>query len=175
MNRLIACDYPRQAGRTGKSIAVVSRTGSHTLKALAALSGLAEGRYLGAAELARRVKAPANYLGKLLRQLSRAGIVQGRKGGNGGFRLSRSASSIFLFDILDPIEHLGRMNRCLLGRSRCMGTCPVHPGWAHARDTYLDFLKTTTLADLAGDRPSTVPRKGGQKERAADAAAGGAA
>jgi len=128
MNRLIACDYPRQAGRAGKSIAVVSRTGSHTLKALAALSGLAEGRYLGAAELARRVKAPANYLGKVLRQLSRAGIVQGRKGGNGGFRLSRSASSIFLFDVLDPIEGLHRDEPVPARQAAVHGNLPRAPG-----------------------------------------------
>jgi Rrf2 family protein len=144
---------------------VISRTGSHTLKALAALSRIPDGSYVGAAELARPARAPANYLGKLLRQLSRAGIVQGRKGGHGGFRLSRSASSIALFDVLRPIEHLPQTSRCLLSRSRCRGGCPVHQGWTHARDTYLEFLKTTTLADLAGDRP--------KKERAAETAAGG--
>ena len=145
---------------------MITQTGSHTLKALGALSGLPEGRFLGAAELARQVKAPANYLGKLLSQLARAGIVEGRKGGNGGFRLSRAPSSIVLFDVLNPIEHLGRVNRCILGRARCTaGGCPLHRGWSEVRDTYLRFLKTTTLADLAGDRL--------KKERAAEIAAGG--
>jgi len=143
---------------------MISQTGTHALKALAALGGPGEG-FLGASELARQVKAPANYLGKLLRQLSRAGIVEGRKGGNGGFRLARRGSDIILFDALAPIEHLGRVNRCLLGRPRCNGGCAVHRGWAHVRDAYLDFLKTTTVADLAGDRP--------RKERAAEPAAGG--
>lgn len=143
---------------------MISQTGSHALKALAALGGLPQGRYVGAAELARRVQAPANYLGKLLRQLARAGIVEGKKGSHGGFRLARGADSIALFDALSPIEHLSRVNRCILGKSRCNGACPVHRPWAHARDTYLDFLKNTTLADLV-DRP--------RKERAAQAAAGG--
>lgn len=146
---------------------MISRTGSHTLKALTVLSRLPEGRYVGAAELARRARAPANYLGKVLRQLSRVGLVEGRKGGHGGFRLTRSAASIVLFDVLDPIEDLRHMNQCLLGRSRCTATCPVHRGWARARDSYLEFLRTTTLADLAGDRP--------KKERAAESAAGGSA
>jgi len=143
---------------------LISQTGTHALKALAALGGLADGRYIGAAELARRVKAPPNYLGKLLRQLSRAGIVEGRRGGNGGFRLSRSPGSIALYEALSPIEHLSRVNRCILGRSRCNGTCAIHRTWAPARDTYLEFLTTATLADLA-DRP--------KKEKAADSAAGG--
>ncbi len=134
---------------------MISRTGSHTLKALAVLGGLADDRFIGAADLARRVHAPGNYLAKLLHQLSRAGVVEGRKGANGGFRLSRSASSIRLYDVLDPIEHLTTMNRCLLGKPRCTGQCPVHDRWSRTRDTYLDFLKTTTLADLAGDRSKT--------------------
>ncbi len=152
-----------RAGRTGVTI---TRTGSHALRALAALGSFPAGRYVGAGEIARLVKAPANYLGKLLRQLSRAGVVEGRKGSNGGFRLLRVPRAISLFDILDPIEHVSRVNACVLGKPRCTGSCPVHRGWAHARDTYLDFLKTTTLADLSGDRP--------KKERAAETAAGGA-
>src|SRR5512137_986694 len=106
---------------------MISQTSTHALKALAALGGPQE-EFLGASELARQVKAPANYLGKLLRQLSRAGIVEGRKGGNGGFRLARPGSDIILFDALAPIEHLGRVNRCLMGKPRCNGSCPVHRG-----------------------------------------------
>ena len=152
---------------------MITRTGSHALRALAALGRFPTGRYVGAGEIARLVKAPSNYLGKLFRQLSRAGVVESRKGTNGGFRLLRAPQAISLFDILDPIEHVSRVNGCVLGRPRCTGACPVHRGWAHARDAYLEFLRTTTLADLSRDRPSVFRQKGGQKERAADTAPGG--
>lgn len=152
---------------------MITRTGSHALRALAVLASLPDGSYAGAVEIARQVKAPANYLGKLLHQLSRTGVVEGRKGSNGGFRLRRVPRATSLFDVLDPIVHVTRVNGCILGRPRCNSQCPVHEGWARTRETYLAFLKSTTLSDLMGDRPNPGRRRGGPDAHAAMTATGG--
>jgi Rrf2 family transcriptional regulator, iron-sulfur cluster assembly transcription factor len=130
---------------------MITRSGTHALKAMAALASLPEGGYAGAAWIAGRIKAPANYLGKLLRQLSRAGLVEGRKGNGGGFRLARSMDSITLLEILDPIEHIMNARTCILGRAQCTHRepCALHKGWAVVRDEYLGFLRTTTLKEAA--------------------------
>jgi len=154
---------------------MVSRSGMHALKALAVLGALPDGAHAGAARIARQITAPSNYLGKLLRVLSRAGVVEGRKGSDGGFRLSRSSSAISLIDVLDPIEHVSELEGCFLGRTRCRGSkpCALHKGWSRVREHYLDFLRTTTLADLVEKQASGARRKGGQHDRAARIAAGG--
>jgi Rrf2 family protein len=156
-------------------VVLITRSGTHALNALAVLATLPEGARAGAARIARQIKAPSNYLGKLLRTLSRAGVVESRKGSDGGFRLSRSPSAISLIDVLDPIEHVSLLKRCILGRARCPGgnPCAVHEKWTRVRDHYLDFLRTTTLADLAVRHGPEIRRRGGQPDRAARTAAGG--
>ena len=148
---------------------MISRTGTHALKALVMLHALAPGSYAGAAQVAREIRAPSNYLGKLLRQLARAGIVEGRKGSNGGFRLAAGRRSVALYDALQPFEHFELLARCLLGRPKCLHSspCRAHEGWAHVRDTYLDFLKKTTLPELAESQAPGARRKSGPSKSAA--------
>jgi Rrf2 family protein len=130
---------------------MISRTGTHALKAMAVLGSLPEGTFAGARQVAARIKAPANYLGKLLRQLAHAGLVEGRKGSQGGFRLSRDVSAITLFEILEPIEHVTRHSGCILGRTKCGHTelCSLHKGWSTIRQDYLAFLRHTLLSEVA--------------------------
>jgi Rrf2 family iron-sulfur cluster assembly transcriptional regulator len=144
---------------------MVSRTGTHALKALIVLHDLPTGSYAGAAQIAREIRAPSNYLGKLLRQLARAGIVEGRKGSKGGFRLAGEGGAVALFDALQPIERFDRLGACLLGRPKCSGSspCAAHEGWTHVRTTYMDFFRKTTLSQLA---MNPTRRKHGPTERA---------
>jgi Rrf2 family iron-sulfur cluster assembly transcriptional regulator len=154
---------------------LITRSGTHALNALAMLSTLPDGARAGAARIARQIKAPSNYLGKLLRTLSRAGVVESRKGSDGGFRLARGAGAISLIDVLDPIEHVSLRTGCILGRAKCPAAnpCTVHEAWSRVREHYLGFLRSTTLADLAARKAPGGLRKGGKLDRAARTAAGG--
>lgn len=128
------------------------------MSALAVLAEFPAGRYAGAAELADRIGAPPNYLGKLLQSLAQEGLLESQKGKGGGFRLSRTARSISLYEVIEPIEHVSRWNGCFLGQARCSDDqpCPLHKRWGKLRDAYLGFLHETTVADLApvGRRPA---------------------
>jgi Rrf2 family protein len=130
---------------------MISKTGIHATLALASLARLAPGEYAGAAQIAAEVGAPRNYLGKLLKQLAEAGLLQSQKGFGGGFRLARAAGKITLYDIVEPLERVSKWNGCFLGRHKCSdkNPCPVHHRWIRIRNDYLDFLKKTTVAELA--------------------------
>ncbi|MGD0725772.1 MAG: Rrf2 family transcriptional regulator [Spirochaetia bacterium] len=130
---------------------MITRSGTHALKAMAYLASLPVGAYEGAGEIALQIKAPQNYLGKLLRLLARAGLLEGRKGSNGGFRLARDSGNISLYDVLEPIEHVSRIKGCALGRAQCTRKdhCALHEGWARIRNEYLGFLRNTRLSEVA--------------------------
>ena len=130
---------------------MITKTGVHAVTALAALAELPNGAYAGAGEIATAIGAPRNYLGKLLKTLANAGLVESQKGKGGGFRLTRSAAKISVYDAVEPIERVSRWSGCFLGRKRCSdkAPCAVHQRWAAVRDAYLKFLKQTTIADLA--------------------------
>src|SRR5262245_8511000 len=85
-----------------KSRPMISKTGLHAVRGMLALSRLPEGAYAGAASVAREIGAPQNYLGKLLQNLARYGLVESQKGIGGGFRLAKNAKHVTLFDIVDP-------------------------------------------------------------------------
>jgi Rrf2 family protein len=140
---------------------MITRTGIHALRALTELAELPDSNRLGSASLAERIDAPPNYLGKLLQNLAREGLVESRKGSSGGFRLARDPGTIRLIDVLEPIEQVSRWDGCFLGRPVCSedDPCAIHERWAALRDSYLGLMTTTTIADLArsGMTPSGIP------------------
>ncbi len=129
---------------------MISKTGLHAIKALTLLAALPEGSYAGAATIAGEIGAPPNYLAKLLQTLARSGVVASQKGVRGGFRLARDPSAVRLYDVIDPIDQVGRWNGCFLGRADCsdVDPCPVHDRFAELRDRYLALLSEMTLAHL---------------------------
>ncbi|MDX9755163.1 MAG: Rrf2 family transcriptional regulator [bacterium] len=129
---------------------MLSKTGTHALRAVIALAELPHGEFAGAAAIAAEIKAPRNYLGKLLQQLAHAGIVESQKGMGGGFRLARLPETISLFDVVDPIDHIDRWTGCLLGQDRCAdgNACALHHRWKTVRDAYIQMLKETRISDL---------------------------
>jgi Rrf2 family protein len=142
---------------------MITKTGMHALAALAELAKLPQGVYVGAAELARKINAPRNYLGKLMKALSQEGVLESQKGKGGGFRLALAPEEVSLYDVIESIEHVSRWNGCFLGRSRCSeeSPCAVHQRWGPIRDAYLDFLRHTTILDLVPRRSSNPAARGG--------------
>lgn len=130
---------------------MLSQSGIHAIRAVVALAELPEAAYLGVPEIARSTDSPRNYLGKLLLQLSRHGLVESRKGLGGGFRLARPATEIRLIDVMGSIEDVGRWSACVFTSGICSDThpCMVHTRWSRAREAFLAFLRDTTIAELA--------------------------
>ena len=131
---------------------MLSKTALHALRAMTVLAELPDRSYAGAVDIAEDIQAPRNYLGKLLQSLAEARLVESQKGKGGGFRLARDPEKITIFDIVEPIDHVSRLQDCFMGRSKCNSAhpCTVHGRWQLVRDPFLAFLKGTTLAVLAG-------------------------
>jgi Rrf2 family protein len=115
------------------------------------LAELPDRSYAGAVDIAEDIQAPRNYLGKLLQSLAEARLVESQKGKGGGFRLARDPAKITIYDIVEPIDHVSRLQDCFMGGSKCSAAhaCAVHSRWQTVRDPFLAFLKGTTLAVLA--------------------------
>jgi len=133
---------------------MISKTGIHAALALSLMSKLPNGEYAGASNIAREIGAPQNYLGKLLKLLAQEGLLESQKGFGGGFRLARPAGKITLYDVVEPVDHVSRWGGCFLGGGKCddAAPCAVHHRWKSVRETYLDFLRETTIADLASGK-----------------------
>src|SRR5579885_2905570 len=98
---------------------MISTTSLWTIKALVELSHLPRGQAEGVGRIAMQIKAPRNYLGKVLQRLTKKGIVSSKKGLKGGFSLSKAAATIKLFDVVDALEDVGQWEGCLMGNASC--------------------------------------------------------
>ena len=58
-------------------------------------------------ELSHRQDIPTSYLGAILAELRKAGIVHARRGAEGGWTLARAATEISLADVIDPTKLSG--------------------------------------------------------------------
>jgi Rrf2 family protein len=129
---------------------MLSKTSMQIIRALIELAKLPPGRFEGARRLAKRIDAPANYLGKSLQRLSLQGLVASQKGFGGGFRLGKSPRQITLYDVVGLTENVSRWSQCATGLRKCSGSskCSLHNRWKTVRRTHLEFLKQTTIGDL---------------------------
>lgn len=133
---------------------MISKTAQYALRAVVLLAA-EEGSRRGAQEIAERIGAPPNYMGKLLKQLAASGVVESSRGSGGGFRLARPASDITLYQVVEPIDRVSRWGDCFLGTSGGCSTenpCPIHPFWKPIRERYLQMLETLTVATIPADR-----------------------
>ena len=131
---------------------MLSTTSEHALRALTQLAKLPEGASMLGREIAEQGAIPANYLSKILWTLGNAGIIDATRGNRGGYRLKRNAADILLFEVVELFDRNRNRPACLLGGGReCNADdpCTAHEAWRGVRNAYLDFLHTTTLADIS--------------------------
>lgn len=126
---------------------MISKSSVHAILAVTFLARLKSNEFSGASHIAENIKAPKNYLGKILNRLAAEGLLESTKGYNGGFKLSLPASKITIYDIVNPIENLSKWENCFLGDKTCSCTspCEVHDSWHKIRSDYINFLEKTTI------------------------------
>lgn len=101
------------------------------------------------AALASRTQVPADYLAKVLQQLSTSSLIEGRRGVGGGYRLLRTPENITLLDVINAVEPLKRISTCPLN-IECHGPnlCPLHKRIDSAIAGVISVFEDSSLADL---------------------------
>lgn len=111
-------------------------------------------RSLGA--VARVENLPLAYLEQLAAQLRRAGLVEGTRGAQGGYILTRAPELITVLDIVRVVEGEVAPVECVANDyaagSCCReGDCASRSLWARLKQSIDTVLSETTLADLVAD------------------------
>ena len=109
-------------------------------------------------ELARTTRIPSGYLAKVLRQLSRAGLVHSQRGPNGGSVLLRPPEELTVLDVVQAVDPLKRIEVCPLGlRGHGANLCPLHRRLDQAVATVETAFRNSSVADLLGDPRGSRP------------------
>jgi Rrf2 family protein len=132
---------------------MLSTTAQYALRALVKLAEEPAKTVLGRT-MAEQTDIPANYLSKILLTLGNAGIVEATRGSGGGYRLSRDPNTIRLIEVVERFDGARIKPTCLLGSPECSdeNACSAHDSWKGIRNRFLNFLESTTLADISNTK-----------------------
>ena len=113
---------------------------------------------LSASELAERAGLEVPTVAKLLKPLAQAGLVDGFRGANGGYRLARDAAEISLVEIVEAMEGPLGMTECSVHAGQCgiEESCGVRANWRRINDVVADALRGVSLAEMLAP-PAPVP------------------
>jgi len=75
----------------------------YAIRAAAELAGFAPGGWMKGRDIARAQRIPYKFLMGILRQLTLSGIVESRRGSDGGFRLARPAQAVSLAEVVSAV------------------------------------------------------------------------
>jgi FeS assembly SUF system regulator len=119
------------------------------------------GRVHSASELAELSRLELPTVSKVLKPLSRAGLIEAFRGSQGGYRLARPASAITLFDVVEAIEGRLEMTECSGEHSLCEleHHCGIQGHWQKINDVIGNALKSASIAEMGPARRKSIPLK----------------
>ncbi len=132
----------------------LTKRADYAIRVVLALAEAEDADRLSVRVLATDRGIPAQVLPRVMTDLASAGIVDGRTGRSGGYRLARPAASVSLLDVIRAVEGDNRRRRCVLRGSACgiSAPCDVHEVFAAGQDALLGELGRASIASIA--RPS---------------------
>jgi len=114
------------------------------------LAVLSEGKFLSVKDAAEQMSMAEGYLEEVAGSLKKAGLVAGRQGPGGGYKLAKSARDISAEDIVVALEGPVSLVPCLTSHD-----CPVESKcqskklWGFLQKDVLKTLRNTRLEDLS--------------------------
>lgn len=116
-------------------------------------------RLVNAPELAQETSLPQPMVAKILKLLARADVVQGHRGVNGGYCLSRPPEGVSVAEVITALEGQIAITECTddtNGLCAQEQVCRVRSNWNRINLAIQEALDGISLAEMTG--PVRVPR-----------------
>jgi Rrf2 family protein len=131
--------------------AMFSKTFGYALRAVVYTAlETQDGKKAGLQEIADKLEIPRHFLGKIMQDLVRHGIINSTKGPNGGFYANAKTADTPLLDILILTDGSLVFKHCALGTSVCSHDhpCPLHEDFSVCRAGLLRMMEGKTIRTL---------------------------
>ena len=131
----------------------VSSRGEYGVRAMVSLAKSYGQGPMSITAMAKDSSVPYAYLEQLIVPLRRAGLVESKRGAQGGYRLARSPELVRVGEVYRVMEGPVAPMDCV-SEDPADQTCPLidgcqtRPVWIKVRDSIVDALDSMTLADL---------------------------
>ncbi|HEX5166174.1 MAG TPA: Rrf2 family transcriptional regulator [Thermomicrobiales bacterium] len=131
----------------------VSTRGEYGMRAMVSLAREFGNGPLALSSIAHDSAVPAAYLEQLLGTLRRSGLITSTRGAHGGYALARPPEDVLIGEIYRSLEGPVAPMDCV-SEVEPDELCPLIDGcatrvvWLKVRDSIVEALDSTTLADL---------------------------
>lgn len=116
------------------------------------LTELPKGKLANGQTIAEQQNIPPGFLQKIMRSLSRGGLVKSYRGVDGGFVLAKPAKEISLLDVIQAMEGPIDLQRCLKEEASCTkgceSKCLVHASLAVIQQDFVKSLERVKFDQL---------------------------
>lgn len=111
-------------------------------------SAMTKGEFLSLQEIADCMHLSQGFLEEIAMSLKKAGLISGRKGPGGGYRLAKPAAKITAEQILVALEGPVMFVDCGSGHCPVASACSSKSLWGFLQKDVVKSLRQTTLADV---------------------------
>jgi Rrf2 family protein len=137
----------------------VSAKTDYALRAALELAAAPDEKPVKGERIATAQAIPLRFLENILMQLRHAGLVESRRGADGGYRLARPPAEVTLADVIRAID--GPLAGVSGARPETLDfegvAAPMRDVWIAVRASLRGVLERVTLADVvAGELPAHV-------------------
>jgi FeS assembly SUF system regulator len=113
---------------------------------------------LSARQLSEETNLPLPTVSKVLKALTRGGLLVSHRGVTGGYSLSRDAAEISIGQVLSVMEGPIAMTECLDDDGDCRqeSHCPVRTNWERINFAVKNVLDAISLQDMMDPLPDQL-------------------
>ena len=141
----------------------VTRAGEYAIIGLLYLAKQPERRTVMIDEISEAEDVPESFLAKIFQSLAKGGYVQSHRGAGGGFSLAKSAGEITLLQVLNCVEGVFALQKCVSDDPECvvsttrMSSCTLCAVFTEAQNRVNEVFTRTTIADLLHPKSQVAP------------------
>lgn len=136
----------------------MSRLTDYGIVLLTHLAQGGDGSLHNARELAQRAGLPLPAVSKILKELTREGLLVSQRGTRGGYSLARPADAISVAEVIAALEGPIALTECSAHPGVCQQetSCQVRTPWQRINRTIQETLDRIRLSDLVDESPGTL-------------------
>lgn len=127
----------------------ISSKGRYAVRVMAELGKNPESS-MSVTELSQKQGITIKYLEKIISLLSKAKLIEGFRGSQGGYRLLRTPEKYSIAEILKATNDLPELAPCMSSNEKCprLNMCDSIGCWEKLNSLITDYLNKVSLKDL---------------------------
>lgn len=136
---------------------ILSKSFGYALRGILYIAKLQEeNRKIQIDEIANNLSVPKHFLGKIMQQIVKEGLLRSTKGPYGGFSLTGDTLDTPLIKLLEVTDGMDQFKMCVLKLKYCTGInpCPLHHEMEQLREKFLSVFNETTIGNLVRESNS---------------------